>query len=619
MKSLLSRPAVEVAILAAVCGWVIAARWLKLESLDQVDPPMWLFQMARYADGEWPYRDFSWNYPPLSLVIMGQAARWFGPTFEVMAVGINLLSLAVVAASYAVSRQLLPAGARLVAPLAMIGICATAQTKFNLFSFSTYSPSLHFSALGLLMMWTAGLDLLQTGRRRPAVICGLLAGCFLALTTKPEAAVAALGSLVLLWWLAPQPWSKRDSLLLLAAAVLPAALFYAWWAQAVGGRLLLLGVTGYGLASFACPWWPTGLGAFGGFAALGQGFLTIALLAWPFRAAARQHWGNPAYRFFMGLIPFALAVVAAYQWQLNSALLSSSESWTRKLNGLLPGLVWTSPMLLPIMWGSLLYSGYLAIQHWRRAPLDPGGRVLLFSLAAPAIISIRGLFGTTLFPYTEVSALCYPFFVLLWVVLLDRIFAPLTLGRPAWRFTVTAAWVLAYAMLRVTVTYPTLFSDHRFQTLATEAGRIRLADQGVSAEIYRYLLAHTQPHDLVADLPYGGGFNFASRRPGPLFTTQFQQLRMPAELQQWDYDRVLARPPKVIIVEAPAPHFNTFYGHRGFMSCPAPRLVWRPDQPSWDAGHVFPVVQLINERYRVDRQIGSHLLLVPAAGNSATP
>lgn len=602
-RSLILITAVELAVLLAFCLWLIEARWLKLESLDQVDPPMWLFQISRYAQGELPYRDFSWNYPPLTIVVLGEIARRFGATFEVIATCINALSLAIVFASYQVCRLLLPAGTRLAATLAMTGVCATAQTKFNLFSFSTYSPSLHFAALGLLLLWIAGIYVLRNERR--GLANGLLiGGCFLVFASKPEAALAALCALAVLAVLDPAPPSWMRRILLFAAATIPAAIVYIWWASLVSPRLLALGVTGYGLASFACPWWPTGLGLFGGLAALSQGVLILATLALLFR--------RPKPIWLAAIAP-ALILWSSYLWYLNRSLLANPEAPLRqKLAGVLPSIAWTSPMLLPVMWGGLVYSLYLIWRWWRQGrSLSGVEAVMLFSLTAPIVVSIRGLFGTTLFPITEVSALCYPFFVLLLVILLDHVFTPVALDRPWARFTVTAAWITLYAALRIAVTWSTLFADDRFESLQTEAGRVRMADHGVSARIYRYVLEHTAPGDPVADLPYGGGFNFASRRPGPMFTTQFQQLRTPDDLQILDRERMLMRLPKVIIVESPAPHFNSFYGHRGMMGCPAPRLVWQPDEPSWDPAHVFPVVTMINERYRVDQQIGNHLLLLP--------
>lgn len=59
-------------------------------------------------------------------------------------------------------------------------------------------------------------------------------------------------------------WTEQNGFVLSPMALARSAAIYAWTAGMVGGANLAAGVGSYGLASFACPWWPTGLGGFGG-------------------------------------------------------------------------------------------------------------------------------------------------------------------------------------------------------------------------------------------------------------------------------------------------------------------------------------------------------------------
>src|SRR5664279_101466 len=88
--------------LCVVCCWM---NWLKMKELD-FDQARWLFECGRAAAGEFPYRDFSWQFPPLPLAIFAGLFHWFGSTFLVAQIGLDLLSAAAVVLFLAVARAL---------------------------------------------------------------------------------------------------------------------------------------------------------------------------------------------------------------------------------------------------------------------------------------------------------------------------------------------------------------------------------------------------------------------------------------------------------------------------------------------------------------------------------
>jgi hypothetical protein len=175
---------------------------------------------------------------------------------------------------------------------------------------------------------------------------------------------------------------------------------------------------------------------------------------------------------------------------------------------------------------------------------------------------------------------------------------------------VVVAIVLGYSAIRVIGGYGMFLSDNEYTTLATNAGNIRLRTNDGSAEIYRYVVASTSPSDSVLEIPYGGGINFASGRPGSAFTTEFVQLQMAPDFLQRDVALASKRKPMVILADD-RPNFGSFYGWEGNMNCSFPRFVWQPDTQSGNASYVLPVVRYIAEHYRVDRRIGTKLVLVP--------
>ena len=612
--------------LLVLCGAVMAARWVKLESLVSADPAYWLFQVSRAAHGEMPYRDFSWNYPPLAIFLLGGFLKVFGVCFATAQFAIDFLSLAVVGLCYWLARCLLPRSLHFPIVTLVIAIGSTALTKFNLFSFLTYSPSLHLGAIGLFMLTIGGIRYLRSG-----VLDGwnrmlVAGGAFITAISKPEALAAALAALAILaftdrWlWFRELPvrrWGVHYAKLLGAWAI-PAAVTYGVVAYLVGAENLKAGIGGYGLATFACPWWPTGLGVFGALAATGQAIAIALALSIPFRMRFQARFGKLYRSMWLVAAPGA-AIYLSYLWYLNRPVLTSHLTLIQKVEGSLPTLLWTSPVLLPVMWAAICCWGFLALRfvRSRARPVEKREVELLFLLTVPVVLSFRGLFGTTLFPYTEVSAICYPFFALLgpyllWLWLSSAWTSTSAVGFSAWASPVTlvSAVTLVYSLVRLVGGYPVLFSDRPYRPLATESGIVKLSDNGVSAWIYRYVVEHTRPEDYVLDVPYGGGVNFAARRRSPLFTTQFVQLRMPSHYLAGDLANIQANPPKVVIADD-QPRFGCTYGYQANMGCPFPRLVWEPDQPAWDPSVALPVVTYVENHYRVERRANNKVLLVP--------
>src|SRR5260370_31923666 len=80
-RSILERTATHFWVVSAVCVAFAYLRWTKIPSLMDEDPSWVLGEVARFARGELPYRDFLWLYPPLGIFLTGYPLRWFGATF----------------------------------------------------------------------------------------------------------------------------------------------------------------------------------------------------------------------------------------------------------------------------------------------------------------------------------------------------------------------------------------------------------------------------------------------------------------------------------------------------------------------------------------------------------
>ena len=581
--------------LLAMCAVFAWLRWDKLDELLWGDPVHWLHEVSRVAAGELPYRDFSFQYPPFTAFFFGWGFRWFGATFATASVLINFCSFAVVLLCYALTRYLLPAGLRLPACFLLVCVCSTSLTNFNLFSYRIYTPALETGAAGALLSLLGMLRVLRNRGSSGVNLAMIAAGCGVAFLSKPEFALANGCALVLFTFLHRR---FRWDVAMLAVSILPAVALYAWLAHEVGLRNLMAGISGYGLATFACPWWPTGIGVFGVAAALGEALLIATVLSFPWRKDFERHFGAAYRRARMLAIPGTF-VFLAYIAMLNRGALTSSESLARKAMLILPSLVWTAPVLLPVMWMLILLFIYLAA---RARHSD-----LLMVLIFPVVMSSRTWFGSTQGVTADIAAACYPFLLVLGPWLLWSFLSKPSARIPA--VPMVAAIAIAYGLARL-AGGASLLTDRNYRTLDTAAGAVRISDYSPAIEIYRYVAAHTAESDYVLEIPYGGGINFASGRRNPIFDTMLFNMEIPREYQQQDLERMERQPPKLIVAQD-APRFGTnfSFGAAGNRACVCPRLVWEPDRPSFDPDYVYPLVDYIARNYYPVLHVGGKVIL----------
>ncbi len=614
------------ALLLLLCGGLMFLRWNKLLTLVWGDPPRWLHEYFRAAHGELPYRDFSWQYAPFSIYLFAWPLRWFGVSFNLVQTIIDSVSLAVVGLCALLTGLLFPSSLRFPVVFFIIATCGTSLLNFNLFSMATYMPAIQVGAAGALLVLAALVRYQRSGRLGYGGTLAVAAGSFIGVLSKPEFALAiptTLGVLALTdrWrWFSGrsfQSWLAHYALLA-AGCGLPALAVYAALAAKAGTTNLLMGLSGYGLATFACPWWPTGVGVFGALAALGEGlFLRMSL-----SLAERDQLPDsraPRYRRLWYGALAGLAVFLAFVAYLNQDALTASLPLAERARRILPSVIYTSPLLLPVMWWSVLYwlwlmgkllKGLFTAPQWKA-----GEEELLLWLTMPSIMSIRSLFGTTLTVYPEVAAVCYPFYLILGPYLLLRRLNGREAAWPQRSSAIVGAALILYGVGRLVAAYPAQLSGRSFGVLETNAGKVKVAGYALNREIYDYLARHTQPGDYVLDIPYGGGMNFALGRRSPIFSTQLSATAMPARYQEQDLRQIKRSPPAVIIAED-KPHLGASYGYgiSSSRSCVFPRLVWAPDALPWEPDYEYPLVGYIKAHYRVDRKVDGKLLLVPRQG-----
>ena len=427
------RDLLNLMIILLFCISLIGLRWLKMETLVSGDPARWLFEGQRVAAGDIPYKDFTWNYPPLSVLLLGWVLKCFGVTFLVAQVFVDVLSLSVVLLTYCLVRLLLPGFLHLPTMFCLISVCGTSLMFFNLFSFLTYVPALQLGAAGFLLFLIGVLRYVRTGSLQSFTWLLLTAGAFIAAYSKPESLVATYTTLLVLAvvdrfsWFAGRDisdWIRHYAKLGLACGG-PAAIAYVWMAVLAGPANLRAGITGYGQATAFCPWWPTGLGIFGAGAALGQAaFLAIAFSLTRWRQFTARFGRTCNWGLAVGAA--GLCIYSAYILSLNWRLLTGNRSFADKVWHSSQSTVWTSAVLLPVMWSCVVLWFYLAFRCLtsRDARRHADSLGVLLVLTGPVAMSTRGLFNWNQGTRTDVAGICYPFFLVLGPYLLWRLLSP---------------------------------------------------------------------------------------------------------------------------------------------------------------------------------------------------
>ena len=614
----------NVGLILLLCCAFGYLRWLKVGTLLWGDPSRWLFEAQRVAAGQVPYRDFSWSYPPFSVLLLGGAMKVFGVSFTVAQVFLDLWSFAVIFLAYAVIRPLLPRFLHLPVMFFLVAVCGTSLMFFNLFSFLTYVPALQTGAVGLLLLLVGLRSYVRTGELSASTWLLITIGAFIAAYSKLESLMAAYAILGLLaivdrkHWFAERKTGDwfRHYTKLAAACVAPALAGYIWIGAITGFANLKEGLLGYGVAGSACPWWPTGLGLFGAAASLGEAAFVAAVFSLTRRKRFAARFGaDYYYALTVGLA--GVCIYVAYVFYVNWSLLSGGRPFWDKVWWSAKDTIMTNAILLPVMWSGIVLWLFLAYRLILSRRLRPSMESFSFMLALTGAIamSVRGWFNWHLGVTPTVPALCYPFLLLLGPYLLWRLLAlagpgaDLVRGIRSWPGAAMTAVLIGYSLLRVAGGYSSMLSRKPYENLPTMAGNIRLTDYAIESEIYRFIMDNTSAADTVIDIPYGGGINVATHRLSNFFSTMLVDLRMPDRFLDEDLDRIRQRPPKVVIVHN-QPNYGAVYGMEG-CTCSYPRFVWRPATSSIVPGKVFPAIRYIQENYRVAKVVGPKLLLVP--------
>jgi hypothetical protein len=584
-----------------------AHNWLEIGSFWG-DPARSLFEIYRASRSEIPYRDFTFQYPPLTIFLLAPVLHFFGATFKVTQIAYDLLSLGCVFALWTLARRLAQPVPALLVTLALIMIGANGS-GFALFSLEIYTPSILFGASGLALALAGLVDLLTVGTTRSTVallISGGLIGCL----SRLEAIAGICAALFCLSLIAVRSPDHRNALpRVFTAAVLlllPSLATYAALAVILGSTALLQGMTGYGQAAGVCPWWPNGFGALGGVAAI---CAAIASMVIADRIVVRKKMAKAD----AAGAPFApasyrrraytwLGIAAALIWMVYTMVVRRpfESAHSHGAVAIARYLTATDTFTTPLMWACCVLFAAELWMYARSRTHNDMAKISLVVLSVIAAVSVRSLFGSTISRFARPPDMTQAFlfvtfpFILhrmfeFWAKLCDYVLDQAELRRIEWLACAILCIFGAAQIARASVKS----AAEPYITINTDAGPVKVSDNLTSARVYQFLKVNSLPEESIADVAYGGGVNFALHRAGPLYSTQFVLLRPTVRQRERDAAQLAASQTRFVISRIPP---VARYGNG--IGCACPRLVWEPSPAPGDAKEFFPLVALIEQRYQ---------------------
>lgn len=591
------------------CVVLCALRWGKLETLWG-DSARWMFEAYRTGVGEVPYRDFTWQYPPLPILLSGAALSVVGPKFAVLQGLLDIASVSLVLLTWDTARRFVPDLLALSAAVVLACGGVANAANFALFSLQIYTPAILLGAIGLLLVIREMADYLAAGSMTRTRLGWTVLGSTIGLLSKPEFIVGVLGCLVGTALLDRSIWFRSGTragwawyhgrVFLLSTT--PAIAAYAALVALCGAHNVFSAIGGYGTGALTCPWWPTGLGVFGAVVAIGYGVIAAAVCSLLQFRYSWARYGKMNFLLWGGaLLSGAAAVVYLPYCFAELPIFSGGATPFRIVSFFLS----TGTVLLPVMWiGILLWVVLIASYVWMPKQRHKENSLLILLLTPAFLISLRGLFGGTMSQLTQVSMAAYP----LWFILCPylMLWSLRKFGSTRHPTVAISATLLAYAALRLVGAFVTE-STAVYTRLDTDAGTIKLRDTQIAPKVYAYVMTHTDQGEPVLDVADGGGVNFGGHRASPIFSTQFTAFAPDANHLNTDLVRMEKNPPRLVIANEGAT-FQATYGLCMNTGCSFPALVWRSSRLACDPSRAFPVLDFIRSHYKQVARFGEKVI-----------
>jgi hypothetical protein len=223
------------------CTWSFIGIWW-------ADYGLWMHEVDRVASGEVPYRDFSWEYPPLALYVYAGAVRWFGNDVSVLFTLSAAVCFAIFAGYLVFARALVErALVTLVVAATLLLAVAYSSIGSETLASGMYTPAAPIGGLLTLLSALVFLRLADRVEAMTVVVLGVLLA--LAVLAKPDfwlpSACIMAFALVRVW----RGGGPGLALTLVVVCAIVLASSIGLIVRAAGFNNFLAGLSGYNAAS----------------------------------------------------------------------------------------------------------------------------------------------------------------------------------------------------------------------------------------------------------------------------------------------------------------------------------------------------------------------------------
>lgn len=205
---------ISLIILFAVFLGYVSLTWMNVIN-PLSDWGRWHHEVDRFTSGEIPYKDFTWQYPPLSIYILGTIANIFGSNFFTMQIFNVIICGIITVLAWLITRKVLfkYVNSDSIVLLICVGSLLSGYTTLIVYTFSSgdYTPAIPIGTMFALLLLYGTLQVLNTQSRFYFALSGLAtAGCLL---TKQEFWIFSLSMgifMSLILYLKNKPKGKLD-------------------------------------------------------------------------------------------------------------------------------------------------------------------------------------------------------------------------------------------------------------------------------------------------------------------------------------------------------------------------------------------------------------------------
>jgi len=522
----------------------------------------WHHEIDRFVNGEMPYKDFTWQYPPLSLFLLGFIAKIFGSNYYTMHLSTVTITGFVTILTWLIIKETIQINDikpySILIPISIGSILAGyASSSYGVHSFSSgyYVPAIPLGIMFSLLLLYGVIRVLRTPSNTWFFISGLASsGCFL---TKQDFWVYSLSMGVLLTviyvykiGISSRPIDKTSLAIYWLFSLGLTLVVYFVIGNVVGMSNLLLGLQGFTDIRQISRMLPS-IRSLLDQVALFSGYIFFFFLV------LRYVRGSLGSRFMkkvrlIGYLSFIIGIlslgVVSVQTYFRDPISSEFQHFFTEdpvIHAVLKSIETNARInFLPGVSLSFFALYYLIKIAKRKSGCVLDASVFSVFVLSTSIITLqlRRAFQRTAISIYFIA----PIFLIL---IAHQIISIQIINRKKTILILSLGWLISSSLFFGYMILKPKLTDPVYQ-ITTEKGNIGVIGQDRNIQsIINMIMNKTNEHDFLLALPYESGLNYMTNRINPIEVTQFYYLNLPKEYIEKIIFDIVENKPLIVINE----------------------------------------------------------------------